>query len=453
MKPKNHPLGRAVAQALVAFPNARRIAVAFSGGLDSSVLLHLMQGCVAGRDIALHAFHVHHGLSGDADQWSAHCRDVCESLNLPFSVRRVEVKRDGGTGVEEAARNARYAALGAMCTEHQIELLLTAHHIDDQAETVLLQLLRGSGIAGIAGMEASNLAPTLLGNASVTMVRPLLDVSRADLEQYARTQGIANIEDESNRDARYARNALRLAVMPVLEQHFPGFSARFARTAQHAHAAQILLDDLAQQDLERCRAEDALELTRMTGMSDARIDNLFRYWFAGRGLRMPSTAWLKEMRNQLMLAKPEAQLCVTHPDCHIRRHRNRVYIVPRQDGREPPAPQNFNWNGEASLHFPAFRGALLFEPAEQGVATDWLRARACTIHLREGGERLKLAPDRPTRSLKQHYQAQDVPAWERSTLPLISIAGQLLFVARLGMDCAYFGKAGEVCVRLQWRWD
>lgn len=453
MTPQIHPLEQTLAQFLSAFPPQSRVAVAFSGGLDSSVLLHGMRACLSDRDITLYAFHVHHGLSANADQWSEHCAAVCAKLNLPFAVRQVAVNAEGGTGIEEAAREARYAALGAMCAEHDVELLLTAHHIDDQAETVLLQLLRGSGIAGIAGMEAANRAPKLLGNPALVMARPLLETSRAALEDYARTHDITNIEDESNGDLRFARNALRLAVMPVLEQHFLGFTARFARTAQHAHAAQSLLDEVASQDLERCRDEDALDLARMSGMSGERIDNLFRHWFAGRGLRMPSTAWLKEMRSQLTLAKAEAQLCVTHPDCHIRRHRNRVYIVTREDGREPPVPQDFAWRGEASLHFPAFRGTLLFEESESGIPADWLRARTCTIHLREGGERLKLAANRPTRSLKQHYQANDVPAWEREILPLVSSRGTLLFVARLGMDCAHFAKTPEACVRLHWHWD
>ena len=453
MESRVYPLDQTVAQAMAAFPQVRRVAVAFSGGLDSSVLLHLLQGHAAGRDLILHAFHVHHGLSANADQWTAHCRAICAQLNLPFAVRHIEVRRDSGSGVEQAARDARYAALGAMRAEHGVELLFTAHHLDDQAETVLLQLLRGSGIAGIAGMDSANRAPGLLANADVTIARPLLEISRAELEHYARVHGIANIEDESNDDMRYARNALRHAVMPALEQHFPGFAVRFARTARHAHAAQTLLDQVAQQDLEYCLAGDALDLARIAPLSGERADNLYRYWFARRGLRMPSTAWLKEMRSQLASAKPEAQLCVTHPDCHIRRHRGRVYIVPREDGREPPAAQAFCWNGEASLAFPAFRGSLLFEPSEHGIAADWLRGRACFIHLRQGGERLKLAADRPTRSLKQHCQSMDVPAWVRETLPMVSSAGQPLFVAGLGMDCAHFAASGAPAVTLHWRRD
>ncbi len=449
--PIDQLLEQTLAQAMAAFPHAHRVAVALSGGLDSSVLLHLSHTFATKRGIVLHAFHVHHGLSPNAGHWAEHCRVVCERLAVPFAMRHVDIVRDGGTGIEEAAREARYAALGALCAQHGVELLLTAHHIDDQAETVLLQLLRGSGIAGIAGMETANRAPSLLGNAELTIARPLLDVTRADLECYVRKHGITHVEDESNRDQRYARNALRQAVMPVLEQHFPGFAARFARTARHAHAAQSLFEQIAAQDLEHCLIGDALDLGRVGAMSDQRAENLFRYWFAVRGLRMPSTAWLKEMRAQLADARPEAQLCVTHPDCHIRRHRQRVYIVPREDGYVPSEPQDFTWNGEASLHFPAFRGSLLFEPATEGIAAQWLRGRDCIIGYRAGGERLKLAADRPTRSLKQHYQTEDVPAWERETLPLVTCAKELLYAAGLGMDCRHFGQPSEACVALRWR--
>jgi tRNA(Ile)-lysidine synthase len=449
----SHPLDQIVAQAMAALPRKKRIAVAFSGGLDSSVLLHLLHGHAAKHGAELFAFHVHHGLSVNADRWAEHCRLVCQGLSASFAARHVDVERQGGTGIEEAAREARYAALGGLCAEYGVELLLTAHHVDDQAETVLLQMLRGSGMAGIAGMEPHNRAPTLLGNAALTLARPLLEATRAELEQYARIHGIASVEDESNRDMRYARNALRHAVMPALQAHFPGFAARFARTARHAHAAQNLLDEIARQDLAQCRSGDALDLEYIAALSDARADNLFRHWFAERGLRMPSMAWLAEMRTQLSLAKPEAQLCVTHPDCHIRRHRNRVYIVPRDDAYVPPVPQDFVWNGEASLVFPSFRGSLLFEPAAEGIAADWLRGRTCTMHLRQGGERLKLAADRPTRTLKQHCQSHDVPAWEREMLPMISSDGQLLYVAALGMDCRHAGEPGAACVALRWRGD
>jgi tRNA(Ile)-lysidine synthase len=432
------------------------IALAYSGGLDSAVLLHLAHHYAKVNDIALHAFHIHHGLSPNADQWLLHCRQACAERGIAFDARRVSLKKRDDSGTEEAARIARYAALGALCVEHGVPLLLTAHHLDDQAETVLLQLLRGSGVAGMSGMDTANRAPDMLGSASLVVARPLLALSRAALEQYASEQNISFVEDESNRDPRYARNALRHQVMPALAASFPGFQQRFARTAHHAQAAQRLLIEMAAQDIEICRAGDALDVNQIKRFSADRADNMLRYWFGSRGIRMPSTAWLHEMRTQLFEAKADAQLCVTHADCHIRRHRDRVFITPRfDDDLSEMEPVDFIWNGEASLHFPAYNGSLYFDvdiDGSGGIAVDWLQGRPCSIHYRQGGERLKPAANRPTKSLKYHYQAMDIPAWERERLPLVSSGGKLLFAAGLGMDCAQVGQGGSR-IRIRWQTD
>jgi tRNA(Ile)-lysidine synthase len=430
------------------------IALAYSGGLDSAVLLHLAHQYAKDNGVALHAFHIHHGLSHNADQWLDHCRQACHSLDVAFEARRVVLARREDSGTEEAARNARYAALGALCVEHHVPLLLTAHHLDDQAETVLLQLLRGSGVAGMSGMDNANRAPDMLGSAGLIVARPLLALSRAELEEYASRHGVAYVEDESNRDPRYARNALRHQVMPALATCFPGFQQRFARTAHHAQAAQRLLIEMAAQDFEICRSGDALDVNQLRLLSADRTDNLLRYWFGSRGMRMPSTAWLHEMRTQLLEAKADAQLCVTHADCHIRRHRDRVFITPRRDEEYSEVePVNFTWNGEACLDFPTFHGKLCFDVDESGIAADWLHGRSCTIHYRQGGERLKPAANRPTKSLKYHYQAMDIPAWERERLPLVSSGGKLLFAAGLGMDCAQIGHGEAPRIRMRWQAD
>jgi tRNA(Ile)-lysidine synthase len=197
-----------------------KIAIACSGGLDSSVLLQLAHAYAREHGIILYAFHVHHGLSPNADSWLAHCEGSAAALGVAFDHRRVAVEK-GKSGTEAAARKLRYAALGQMCRAHDVRLLLTAHHLDDQAETVLLQLLRGSGPAGLSGMDAANTAAGLLGNDQLVMARPLLPVARTGLEEYAAAHGVAWVDDESNSDPRYARNALRHQVMPVLQQAFP----------------------------------------------------------------------------------------------------------------------------------------------------------------------------------------------------------------------------------------
>jgi tRNA(Ile)-lysidine synthase len=439
------------------------LAIACSGGRDSMVLLHLAAAYGRDHGVPLLVLHVHHGLSSSADAWLDHCAAASATIGARFDARRVEVTHTGA-GTEAAARKLRYAALGAMCHAHGATLMLTAHHLDDQAETVLLQLLRGSGTAGLSGMDAANAAPNLLGNPALVMARPLLQHSRAELARYAATNALAWVEDESNADPRFARNALRHEVMPALEQSFPGFQQRFARSAAHAQSAQRLLTELAGQDLRASLRGDALDVALLRTMSLDRVTNLLRHWFHVRGLAMPSTAWLAELVTQLIEARPDAQLLVTHPECHLRRHRDRLVITPKLPDlpgmRDPDDEgvegvpvregQAFAWSGEAQLDFPDYGGVLFFDAADAGLDAAWLRMQSLQIDFRKGGERLKLAPNRPTRSLKAHYQASDVPAWERPRLPVVWAGRELLFAAGIGMDCAHEAAGGAAAVALRW---
>lgn len=459
MKKQQTPtLASTFADALALVRHGGRMAVALSGGLDSSALLHLAHAYAQEHGIALHAFHIHHGISANADAWLAHCEAVCAALGVRFEARRVTLQKKEKSGTEAAARKSRYAALGALCREHGVNLLLTAHHQDDQAETVLLQLLRGSGPAGLSGMDAANAAPELLDNPELVMARPLLPASRDDLAAYVAAHGIAYVQDESNDDPRFARNALRHTVMPALAAAFPGFQQRFARSAQHAQSAQRLLTELAQQDLAAVLEGECIAVPKLRELSVDRCTNLLRYWFGTLNLRMPSTAWLAEMLTQLLEARYDAQLLVTHPDCHVRRHRDRLYITPklaelagtREDQFDLTPGLDFRWNGEAALAFPAYGGVLHVEPAEQGIDAAWLRGQHLTIEFRKGGERLKLAHNRPTRSLKYHYQALDIPAWERTRLPVVSAPARLLYAAGIGMDCHQLGSDGGERVIFRW---
>jgi tRNA(Ile)-lysidine synthase len=436
------------------------MAVALSGGLDSMVLLRLAHGYARTHGLPLFAFHVHHGLSPNADAWRAHCAAAAGALGVCFDARAVAIEKNG-RGIEAAARKRRYAALGEMCRAHGVPLLLTAHHLDDQAETVLLQLLRGSGPAGLSGMDAANRAPSLLDDEQLVMARPLLHQARATLEAYAQGEGIAWVEDESNLDPRYTRNALRHGVMPALAQAFPGFQQRIARSASHMQSAQRLLDELAAQDLAACLADGSIDLAYLRKLSRDRINNLLRHWFSQRRVAMPSSAWLEQMVDQLLSAREGAQLLVNHPDCEVRRHRDRLHLVPHPPAlaglRDPEDEglivkhaQAFRWNGEASLAFPDYGGVLHFDPGGEGLDPAWLRAQPLEIDFRKGGERLKLAPNRPTRGLKQLFQAADVPAWERARLPIVGSGAELLFAAGLGMDCRRLLSGPE---RIVLRWE
>jgi len=438
-----------------------RIAVAYSGGLDSSVLLHLAAAFARTQGVQLLAFHIHHGLSANADDWQQTCRQTCAALDVQFDTSNITLANRDQSGVEEAARLGRYHALGQLCRQHNVELLLTAHHLDDQAETVLLQMLRGSGVAGMSGMDQANGAAELLGNATLLLARPLLAASRQQLEDYASSGNVAYVEDESNQDTRYARNALRHHVMPALANFFPGFQERFARAAGHAQAAQRLLITLAAQDLAASLDGEYLSVPALRRLDMDRLDNLLRYWIALRGLRMPSAAWLLELRTQLLEAKEDAQLCVTHPDCHIRRYRERVFLTPRHPAFDQDAePQPFVWQGQASIHFSQFSGTLFFEPATYGFDPAWLRVQSMSVCLRSGGERVKLALNRPGKSLKYHYQSLDIPAWERPYLPIVFAGKQLLYAAGIGMDCQAQATVDNgiipiagTCIALRWQAD
>lgn len=427
------------------------LAVAYSGGLDSSALLHLAHRHALDNGITLFAFHIHHGISLNADSWLAHCESECARLGVRLDMRRISLGARKRDGLEQAARLSRYAALGELCRLHRVPLLLTAHHRDDQAETVLLQMLRGSGVAGLGGMENANIAPELLGDPDLVVARPMLDVSRHELERFVVAQEIAYIEDESNADSRYTRNALRHQVAPALAEYFPGYQQRLARTAQHAQAARRLLDELAAQDLATCRDGDRIDLGSLGRLSSDRIDNVLRHWMASCGIRMPSAAWLSEMRAQVFGAREDARVCVTHPDCEIHRHRGRVFLVPRSsDAGRCLSPVAFRWHGEPFIHFPEYGGSVYFDREEQGVNSDWLMGQALVIRPRSGGEKLKLAPNRPTKSLKHHYQALDVPAWEREHLPIMFAAGQLLFAAGVGLNWHELPAGGANSVALRW---
>jgi len=439
---KSIPLSGLLAQSLAALPAGvaeQGMAIAYSGGLDSSALLHALHTQGISK---LHAFHIHHGLSPNADAWEAHCAAECARQGITFASRRVSLQADG-KGTEASARKARYAALGSLCRKHGISLLLTAHHQDDQAETVLLQLLRGAGPAGLSGMDAFNHAPELLQNETLLLARPLLQASRAQLEAYVTEHAIAHIEDESNSDPRYARNALRHGVMPLLAESFPGFQERVARSASHAQSAQRLLTELAEADLQAILQGDSIDLAALAALSKDRRANVLRHWFGVRQIRIPSAAWLAEMQEQALTAREDANLKVSHPDCEVRRHRGRLHLAPklrelegtREDQFDDKPGQHFRWSGEVCLPFPAYGGVLHFDRAEEGLDPAWLQDQLLTIEFRRGGERLKPARNRPTRNLKHHYQALGVPAWERERAPVVSIPGQVLFAHGIGMDC------------------
>ncbi|ABE31326.1 tRNA(Ile)-lysidine synthetase [Paraburkholderia xenovorans LB400] len=457
----------AVGFSLSRLPANARIAIAFSGGVDSSVLLDAaVRVAGASRCVALH---VHHGLSAHADAWLAHCEAFARERGVEFAAERVAVSRDTGVGVEAAARDARYRALDDMCASRGVATLWLAQHADDQAETVLLQLLRGAGLAGLAAM-----APKYLpAKASATRVRPLLHLLRAQLEQYASARALRWIDDESNADTRYARNALRHDVMPALAVHFPGFRDALARTAAHAASAQRLLDEFARIDMEAASRDEgrALSHDALLALDDERALNLMRYWMRTLGLAAASSARLGDALRQLReigAAGEGHALRVDHAGHALRSYRGLVYWE-AGDSSGPAdetalaarAVSELAWQGESVWRLPQWRGTFIFADASAGepdaIPVSVLRRAVSSARSRSGGERMRMgdAHNAPGRTLKNLFQERGIPAWKRD-VPLLYIGEELLFVPLLGVNRAALpdqpGEAGSH-VRIVWRED
>jgi tRNA(Ile)-lysidine synthase len=432
------------------------VGIAFSGGLDSTVLLHLasrIQNCPESPSVRFHAFHVNHGLSANADAWEAHCAAVADRAGMPYASTRVAVPRDAGDGMEQAARLARYAALGDLCRESGAGLLLAAHHQDDQAETVLLQLLRGSGLRGISGMAEFQPEHDLLGP-RVALGRPLLQVGRAALERVLADAGLLLIQDESNHDTLIRRNAVRHAIAPVIETFFPGFAPLLSRTATHAQAATVLLQELAEIDHAACTLPEfasALTVAGLRKLSGPRFDNLVRYWLHRHGVRLPSTARLAEIRGQMLGAEGDMHPYFDFDKLTLHRIADRLELHPKL-GLPPTVPINIEWHGEAEIAVPAWRGRLLFEHTPgPGLAPESLLNRALTLMPRAGQERLKLALNRPSKSFKSLFQEAEIAPWRRAWLPMVYLDSGLVFVAGLGMEARRL-QAGQGVV-LRWQAD
>jgi tRNA(Ile)-lysidine synthase len=418
-------------------PPGEPLAVALSGGRDSVALL--AAACEVARD-RLHAIHVHHGLSAHADAWAERCARLTASLGVPLRVCRVSIAIAAGLGVEAAARAARYAALADAAHEIGARAVLLAHHQDDQAETLLLQLGRGAGPHGLAGMPLARRDAD-----GLVWLRPLIDVPRAAIEAFVRARGLAYVDDDSNASLKLRRNALRSDVAPALARTFPGYPVTLARAAAHQAEAAKLLDELAAIDGETLIHDGALDRTGLAALAGHRARNLLRHFLRSHGLRAPSAARLAAMHRQLAGARDDARVRLAHEGVELGIHRGRIVVH-----APPVAPYERAWHGEDALQLP--NGRLLFMPAQgEGIARSLLAGRHVTVRTRQGGERLQLSAGRPRRALKTLLQEAGVPAWERQVLPLLFCDGALAAVPGLGVDVRFAAPRDTPSLRLDWQ--
>lgn len=412
-----------------------RLCLGYSGGLDSSALLHVLAGLQGELHFRLSAIHVHHGLSNQADHWVEHCLATCRRLVVPLTVRRVEIVV-GKSGLEAAARAARYQAFA----EQEADWIVLAHHQDDQAETFLFRLLRGAGVQGLAAMAEA-------GGVSLPILRPLLSIDRAVLRDYVQANDITYVDDESNFDTGLTRNWLRHAILPRLEQRFPATRVILARTAAQLGESARLLEELAELDLLTAGTLDAIRLDALSRLSPERARNLLRYCLRQQTGLVPSRAWLEEALKQLLEAEPDRVPALRLGRNVLTRQSGCVRLL-RQSSK--PFSGHWCWQGEAELDLDGF-GRLRFSASQgEGLAIRALPAEGALVTWRVGGERMQPDCRRPARTLKNLLREAAVPALARSRLPMLLIDGSLAWVAGIGVDCAFQAQPGEPGWLISW---
>lgn len=430
-------IGTALATALA--DPAATFCVALSGGLDSSVLLHAMVTLAPGR---LRAVYVDHGLHPDAPRWGGHCAALCAGLQVPFTACTVTVAATAGEGPEAAARRARYAALAARLDPG--EYLLTAHHRDDQAETVLLNLLRGAGPAGLAGIATD----TALG--AGRLCRPLLGLPRSELLAYARAVHLDWIEDPANTDTRFDRNFLRHDVLPLIAGRWPGATASLARSATFSSEAAALLEDLAAQDARRAVRRGRILVAALGALPEPRQRNLLRFLCRRELGTVPPEARLREALAQVHHAGSDRVPLVAWPGGELRRYRGVLYLqAPLPAGPGAGSTPELPTRAGAVLDLGALGRLRLVRATGRGLALARL-APVLTVRWRTGGERLRPAGTAHTRELKKLLQERGVVPWMRTRLPLLYSAGELVAVAGLWVAAEAAASGDVPALRVSW---
>lgn len=430
----------AVRRAAAAWPDGAITCVALSGGVDSVVLLHALAVLQAASQNRwkLTAHHVHHGLSPNADAWQLHCREICTSLNVPITTERVQIDSESAMGIEAAARAARYQSLDNV----DASIVVLAHHSRDQAETVLLQLLRGAGPAGLAAMPG----------AAGRYERPLLGVRKAAIAAYAQSHALGWVEDESNADSRFARNRLRAQVWPALIGAFPSAEVTLSRAAAHQADSAVLLAELAEIDGESCVSGGGLQLTAFNALSRPRKANLFRDWLAKSSVAVPGTETLREWLQQLSSNAPTQSICLQCADGinTVRVYRGAAWIV-----RDVPRWHACAWHGEASLILRGDHGTAgqitSIPSADANALRLPLKGETWTLRMRETGDSIELSPRSGRVAVKNLFQNAAIPPWQRERWPVLVCGTTVAAIVGIATASAFKVLSGDQGLQLGWK--
>ncbi|MBT8079313.1 MAG: tRNA lysidine(34) synthetase TilS [Gammaproteobacteria bacterium] len=396
--------------------------VAYSGGLDSSVLLHALTTAAKHTATApVVALHVNHGLQRAANDWQEHCRAVAAALGVDYLALPVVVDGDAACGPEAAARDARYSALRGCMADG--DCLLSAHHEMDQAETLVLNLMRGSGVSGLSGIRVrQEFGPGFL-------LRPLLGVAVDELRDYAQREGLQWIDDPSNQDLSFDRNFLRTRVIPVLSGRWPSAARGLRRSAQLAAEADDLLADLARIDLASAGTTERMHIDKLQCLSEARQRNLLRYAARCRGLPTPPATRLQQVLQELLPARPDAQPLVRWRGAEVRRYRGWLYLMPPLD--DAALPVDAVLSTEEPLELGPRLGRLRLEKCD-GMGIPESQARGgLSVRFREGGEAIRPVHSAHTQALRKLMQDEGIVPWMRDRVPLCYAGNELVAVADL----------------------
>lgn len=434
----DEPLRTAVARALEdALPAGGHVAVALSGGRDSVALLDAALAVAKLASAKISALHVNHRLSPNAPEWGQFCRALCAERGIECAIAEVTVERGARISIEAAARKARYEALAKLARANGIAAVLLAHHADDQAETLLLQLARGAGPRGLAAMPAARF------DRNVWWLRPWLPLPRAVIDDYVRSHALRHIDDESNDDVRYRRNALRKSVAPALRDVAPGFPATLVRAAELQADAAALLDELAALDARDGYDGATLDCAILAKLDARRGANVLRWFLREQRLAAASRARLREVVSQLQRAGSDTRIAIRHGSAVLSVHRGRLVVR-----RQTVEPYCRAWSGADVVVMT--HGALRLSRASGiGVAERHATSNPVTFRSGSDGERLRL-PRRSRRRVADLLREAGVAHWERHAIPRIYCGDALAAVADLGVDAAFAAGPGEPGLRFEW---
>lgn len=421
------------------FPKPPCFWVAFSGGLDSSVLLHALAVQRNNLPAALGALHLDHGLQAESENWARHCRRVCVALRVPLLVRALHLRVPNGVSVEAEARNARLAAYRDIMQPG--DLLLTAQHRDDQAETLLLQLLRGSGLSGLAAM------PEILELPPGYLVRPLLDFTRSEIRQYAESNGIDWVDDPSNVETGFDRNYLRHEILPLLTQRWPGCAKTLSRSARHCAEAQDVIDHFVVRDMARVQGSrhGTLSVSALLELEPPLCRVFLRYWIKNARFSLPNSRVLDRVIHEVLPVAPDRSPMVHWPGAEVRRYRDDLFLLPPL----PPRPGSKPLDGtyETKLALPEGLGVLYLERSGSGALmhNDW---NGDSLQVRFGATdaRCGLALRGHHKSLKKLFQELGVPSWVRPYVPLVFANESLRAVGDLCLCAETRGNGADFSV-------